>query len=274
MLVNFKSIKSFCKKAVNSRITTVLFAVVFLFSGFMMFRYWLDSVENKKTYASLQETFYQDSEDKADKVTPETVARQKEKEILPKFQNLLSINQDTVGWLRVANTVIDYPVVQASDNQYYLYYTFDRKQNMGGSIFMDFRNSAKSLDQNTIIYGHQMKNGTMFSNLNKYRDKQFLKENRIIYFDSLYEEMRWEIFAVYVTDTDFNYIEPNFSDEKFNEFLQTVNEKSLFPMEMEITRKDKILTLSTCDFRVDDNRLVVHAKLIDDSTSEELDSNH
>jgi sortase B len=274
MIFIVKSIKTFCEKAINSRITTGLLAIVLLFSCFMMFRYWMDSVENKKTYASLQETFYQDSEEKDVKVTPKITTKQKQKEILPKFQNLLGINKDTVGWLRVSNTVIDYPVVQATDNQYYLYYTFDKKQNMGGSIFMDFRNSPESLDQNTIIFGHQMKNGTMFSNLNKYRDKQFLEENRIIYFDSLYEELRWEIFAVYVTDTSFNYIEPNFSDKQFNEFLQTVNEKSLFPVEMEITRKDKILTLSTCDFRVDDNRLVVHAKLLDDSAIEELDSNH
>src|SRR5690625_306291 len=186
-------------------------------------------------------------------------------EILPKFHSLLEQNSDTVGWIHIPNTVIDYPIVQADDNTCYLDHTFAMEKNKAGAIFMDYRNDVEELDQNTINYGHHMKDGSMFKRLAKFRNEDFLLENKKIVFNSIYEEMEWEIFAVFVTDTDFNYIEPNFSTEdEFQEFIEMVKLKSIMPLEYDITQEDHILTLSTCGYDFDDARIVVQAKLLND----------
>src|SRR5699024_4964261 len=186
-------------------------------------------------------------------------------EISAKFKSLLEQNDDTVGWIRISDTGIDYPVVQAPNNDYYLTRTFEKDKNKAGAIFMDFRNSIESLDQNTIIYGHHMKDGSMFTKLKEFRNEDFASENSIIVFDTLYEELRWEVFAVYVTDTNFNYIQPNFyTESEFEDFIETVKSKSVIPVENEITQDDHILTLSTCGYDFDDARIVVQAKLLDD----------
>ncbi|GGM38695.1 SrtB family sortase [Paraliobacillus quinghaiensis] len=254
-------------KSLFYRLAMFICVIVFAFSCFMIGKDLMASIDNKNTYNSIQETFYEDtgeSTTKSEDALESDQGKKVRKEVMSNFQSLLEINPSTVGWIRISNTPIDYPVVQGANNDYYLRNNFKNEKNKAGSIFMDYRNSPNSLDRNTIIYGHHMKDGSMFAGLTKYKEEEFLLENPVIVFNSKYEELHWEIFSVYVTDTDFNYIKPDFeTDVEFEGFLQTVKEKSLFSTDVDVNSEDKILTLSTCVYDFDDARLVVQAKLIE-----------
>jgi sortase B len=183
--------------------------------------------------------------------------------ILPKYQPLLEINEDVVGWIKIPNTSIDYPVLQANDNEYYLNRDIYRKKNRAGSIFMDYRIKLDGRDKHIILYGHHMRDGTMFKDLIKYKNKDFFYKNNVIQFDTLYEEIKWEVFSVYITGTDFNYIKTRFNTPaEYENFLTTIKNKSLFPTDVVLTANDQILTLSTCTYEYDDARFVVHARRV------------
>jgi len=179
------------------------------------------------------------------------------------FSALKKINEQIVGWIHVPNTVIDYPVVQAEDNVYYLDHSFERKKSRAGTIFMDYRNDAGALERNTILYGHHMKDGSMFKALVKYLQQDFFEANRFIRFDTADGEQQWEVFSVYETDTRFDYIRTAFEDdEAYERFLQQIRKKSKFDTDTKLTRSDVILTLSTCSYAYDDARLVVHLRKV------------
>ena len=177
------------------------------------------------------------------------------------FDKLKSINSDTVGWLRVNNTNVNYPVVQTTNNEYYLNYNFYKRKNYNGWIFMDYRNSIETLNDNTIIYGH---NGTMFGSLkNTLKEKWYTNtNNQVITFNTLYAKLRYQIFAIYVTTPDFDYLVNNYQyKENFDNFLNDVKSKSIYNFNVDVTNNDKILTLSTCAEN-GAKRIVIHAKLI------------
>ena len=177
------------------------------------------------------------------------------------FDKLKSINSDTVGWLKVANTNVNYPVVQTTDNDYYLNYNFYKRKNYNGWIFMDYRNSIETLNDNTIIYGH---NGTMFGSLKNTLKEKWYKNptNQIISFNTLYAKLRYKIFAIYVTTPDFDYLVNNYmSDDNYTKFLEEIKARSIYDFNVEVTNEDKILTLSTCA-ESGAKRIVIHAKLI------------
>lgn len=179
------------------------------------------------------------------------------------FDELLKINPDVVGWIKIPDTRIDYPVLQATDNKYYLKYSINHEVIRNASIYMDYRNSVELHDQNMILYGHNMHDYTMFADLVRYKQKSFFEKKNIIYFDTLYEQSKWEVFSVYVTDTKFNYIVTNFSTpQKYLKFLNTLKEKSLVKKNITFTPEDRILTLSTCSYEFKNARTVVHARLI------------
>ncbi|MFC5530513.1 class B sortase [Cohnella yongneupensis] len=183
-----------------------------------------------------------------------------------KFAELAELNPDVAGWLHIPDTKVDYPVVQTEDNAYYLSHSFDKRESIAGTLFMDYRNDREEPDRNTILYGHHMKNGTMFGSLIKYRKEAYYDANRIISFDTLNYEMRWEIFSVYVTDTSFDYIRTEFEDdEAYVRFLKEIQSRSIYPSEVSLDASDRILTLSTCEYDFKSARLVIHAKLIVDS---------
>lgn len=180
-----------------------------------------------------------------------------------KLLKLRGINEDIVGWIKIPNTNIDYPVVQSDNNEYYLDKDIYGKASTAGSIFMDYRNDLKTDDYNRILYGHNMKNGTIFKDLMKYKYEEFFENNRIITFDTIYGEEQYEIFSVYVTDTSFYYIDTEFkSNDEFNEFLKKIKSKSMFESDIELEESKEILTLSTCSYEFNNARFVVHAKKI------------
>ncbi|NLA33492.1 MAG: class B sortase [Tenericutes bacterium] len=180
------------------------------------------------------------------------------------FKYYHSKNSDTVGYLEIKNTDISYPVVQASDNKYYLNNGFYKQSTSAGWIFADYRNAFPNLSQNTIIYGHNLK-GTdiMFGTLKKTLTDQWLnnKDNHFIKFNIKDHEYRWQVFSIYTTTPDFNYIDVSFTKENFTSFTQKIKGMSVRFFDVSIDQDDKILTLSTC--YTSTKRLVLHAKLID-----------
>ncbi len=196
---------------------------------------------------------------------PETT--QPKQELLRDMKALKTINEDTVGWLKVNNTNIDYPVVQSSDNDYYLKHNFKKEEEKSGWIFADYRADMENLSKNTIIFGHNMYySGVMFGTLYKAKSASWYKnkDNQIIEFDSLYKKMKWKIFSIYKVPKTSDYLIANFSsDNKFQEFLNLITERSMYNFNTPVSVNDKILTLSTCT----NNgtwRLVIHAVLINE----------
>ncbi|MGL5755367.1 MAG: class B sortase [Paraclostridium sp.] len=190
---------------------------------------------------------------KADKTYTEARAEKKE--------TLKNKNPDFKFWLKVDNTNIDYPVVQSNDNKYYLNKDFYNQDSSSGSIFMDYRDNPNS--QNTILYGHNMRNKTMFNNLLKFKDADFFNQNNKIRIIKNNKEYIYEVFSAYTIDAGYDYLIPNFSNpESFKKYIKDIREKSLFKSNLDVNTKDKLITLSTCSYEFDDARTVVHGKLI------------
>jgi sortase B len=252
-------------------------ALVFLFSTYKVAVYLLDGFENKRTYAEIRNFYYAEpvARPNAEPVArPTNLDKQPElqtpqpliaveKKVNAKFTDLLKMNKDITGWIKIEGTQIDYPVVQGEDNEFYLHHDVNKKKNVAGSIFMDYRNKVGGFNRNMILYGHDMKNKTMFADLVAYESRWNFENKATIEFDTVYGNGKWVIFSAYTTDSSFDYIKTDFaSDKEYQEFLDTVKGKSLHHSDVEVTAQDTILTLSTCSSAFDNARFVVHAKLL------------
>lgn len=179
------------------------------------------------------------------------------------FQNLLKKNKDTVAWIQVNNTNINYPVVQTTNNDYYLSHSYDKSTNEAGWVFMDFRNNPDFSSKNTIIYAHSRLDKTMFGSLSKVLKESWYKnkENHIIKLSTPTENTLWNIFSVYKIKEESYYITTKFSDnDSYQTFLNTIKNRSKYQFNTELNTNDHVLTLSTCYSNTE--RTVVHAKLI------------
>lgn len=172
-------------------------------------------------------------------------------------------NSDTVGWINVNNTNINYPFVQTNNNDYYLNHAFDKSNNYAGWIFLDYRNSSDFSDKNNILYGHARRDNSMFGSLRSVITKEWYlnKDNHIIRLSTEKENTMWQIFSVYKIETESYYLTTSFqTDTEYERFLNTIKKRSLYDFDATLSKDDKILTLSTCSG--ENNRIVVHAKLI------------
>jgi len=242
-------------KKIISRLITIISVSVFLYAAYGLSDVLIDYYKNRQALSDMQDIYYNvDSEDE----------EREPDEIRSGFDELLKENDEVVGWITMDGTQIDYPVLQSDNNTDYLTKDYNDRVTRAGSIFLDFRNDITSENKNTVVYGHRMKDGSMFQHLTKYMDEDFLREHQTFEFDTLYDSYEAEIFSVYNTLTDFNYIQTDFSDkEKYGDLLKKMKNKSRFETDVKIDSDDEIITLSTCDYELDENegRLVVHAKL-------------
>ena len=183
--------------------------------------------------------------------------------------SLLTINPDVVGYLKVNNTAVDYPVVVGPDNKAYLRKNLYGEYDYNGWVFMDFRNSEKFLNDNTIIYGHNMYySDVMFGTLHKALSADWYNnpENLVISFNTMYETMNWQIYSIYSIPKTNDYLKVTFTDaEKKMEFINMTKGRSIKDFGVEVTVDDHILTLSTCTGS--NSRLVIHAKLLPSTES-------
>jgi len=183
--------------------------------------------------------------------------------IRSKLNTLKSINQDVYGWIKIDGTRVDYPVVQGVDNDYYLHYTFAKQYMYSGALFVDCANSKKLTDNyNTVIYGHNMTDGSMFHTLFNFRDKKFF-ENGLVEITTDDGLHIYEIFSAHVVhETDPYFVTTFENEEAFIAFANSMQDQSIFTKKLTFTPYDRILTLSTCTNIRDYERFAVHAKLI------------
>ena len=180
------------------------------------------------------------------------------------FDSLLQTNPDTVAWIKVEGTKINYPVVQSTDNDYYLHHDYRKNDNMAGWIFGDYRDDFTNFKYNTIIYGHNMNNKTMFGSLPDAvlsSSWQNNPDNHLIKLSTPTSNSIWKVFSVYTIEPEVYYLKIPASAESHQEFITTIKNRSIYNFNTDVTVNDKILTLSTCD-NLGTKRVAVHAKLI------------
>ena len=250
------------------KLLTVFYIGIFLYSGFALVKYLYTYYESAKSLKEVQ-TIYADTlatlqkeVDSKEITTDEIKANYT---IRPQFHDLLAVNKHIVGWISIDNTKLNNPILQADNNDFYLTHNYKNRASRAGSVFMDYRNDALDVSRNTILYGHAMKDGTMFGSLKNFLNQDYANAHRTIYVDTLYDGYDVEIFAAYETTIDFYYIETEFkTDEDFMHFIAEVDKRSTIDMNVDIGPDDKIITLSTCKDSVisDDHRFVVQGKLV------------
>lgn len=188
---------------------------------------------------------------------------------------------DFVGKFIAKEIEMDFPVAQCDNNEYYLKYTLDKVRDKHGCLFVDFRNNLVDLDQNTIIYGHNMGDGTQFGQLNLYKKVSYYKSCPVVTFNTIYKDYKWKVFAAFLINTNaeddnnhiFNYWQTDFkTDEAFNAYYQQALKRSYFITNVDVTPQDKILTMQTCSLAFNDSRFVVLARLVRDGESETVDT--
>lgn len=217
--------------------------------------------------------------------TAETTPTEPPKEVSERAKVHLQQNADTVGWIYIPDTKVDYPVVQSDDNAYYLDTGFDLEPNRAGAIFMDYRNvfgsdiSAQS--DNIVIYGHNMANNTMFGSLRKYRqDYSYYKTHQYIELSSNYDDFTYVIFGLVITSgsasADWRYwdMEEFASKQEFNDYVKTVRQKNLVDIDMDVQYGDQLLTLSTCYSDADDSRFLIIARKLREGETVEHTADH
>ena len=180
------------------------------------------------------------------------------------FASLRETNPDITAWIKCEGTVIDYPVVQGSDNAYYLSHLPDGAANKMGSIFLDYRNSPDFSDKNSVIYGHHMKNGDMFGTLESYKEQAFYDENPFIALHTPDKDYVIELFAGYVVDAAWETLPLNFENEiDFEQYLTEIRQRSKFDSKVVVTLKDHLITLCTCTYDFSNARFILVGKVVD-----------
>ena len=180
------------------------------------------------------------------------------------FSELKSINPDTIGWIYINNTNINYPFVQGQDNSYYLDHSFDKKYNIAGWLFADFRSNFNEFKKNSVIYGHGRIDQLMFGSLNNVLEESWYtnEENQIIKISTPTKNTLWQIVSIYVVPSESYYLTHTFENDKsYQKFIDTMLSRSIYNFNQKVTTKDHLLTLSTC-LDNNGNRIVVQSKLV------------
>lgn len=178
------------------------------------------------------------------------------------FDDLMKINDDCIGWIFIEGTEISYPVVQGPDNSYYLKHLFNGKWNSSGCIFLDARVSVDMSDRHSIIYGHHMKDGTMFSKLTRYKEQQYFDEHLKAFFITKEETYQVLFFAGYVAKVDDSAWKISFeSDTDYEIWIKEIKARSWLNSELCPAVTDRIITLSTCSYEFNNARFVLHGIL-------------
>ncbi len=262
----------------------ILFCAVFLISGGFLAYYYIDSYLQENRYSQLSAmiepatprppvTDTNDPQSTApsavdyvevtDPETGETVR------LLPEFQELYLLNNDIVGWIQIPGTNIDYPVMQTPDSRdYYLKRNFDRERSSRGCIYAREECDVFAPSQNITLYGHRMKDRTMFAQLDQYMNAAFYEENPYIYFDTLNQLRTYRVMAVFCTTAStgegFSYhlFTDTDNEAEFTAFYNTCKDLALYDTGVDAVPGDSFITLSTCEYSQTNGRLVVVAKRV------------
>ncbi len=262
-------------KYIGRKIVLICSIVTLIISGVLLFRYFfgyaaIDRLNDKLAgmYDNLNDLFH---------------GQKNSKGMLKKFEKLYNKNHDLVGWIKIDDTKVSYPVVKSKDNSYYLTHSFDNKKSKSGSIFMDYRTTltAKSEPDNYVLYGHDMRSGEYFAPLLKYKKIDFFKEHSVITFDTIYNEGQWKIIGCFLTGGSstqdkgnyFNYCNcQNFkSKTDFEKYYKEVMKRTYFNTGVDVKYGDELLTMSTCSNEYWNSRFVVVARRVRKGESTSID---
>lgn len=240
----------------SKKIITVILIIIVFFCALQIYQkrlgYYTDSnnYENLKSLSPLSDSAINTDLDKHKKDTENE-------------KNLKDMNSDYKFWIKVDGTNIDFPVVQGKDNDFYLHHNFNKEKSFSGSIFVDSSNDLNN-DSNIVIYGHNMRNDTMFAQMKHFKNENFFDENKYITLYKDGKKLNFEIFSVYLSnakDLD-SELKLSFSNkESYETYLKEQADKSLFKREgVDLQPDSRIITLVTCSYEFDDARIVVVAK--------------
>ena len=255
------------KRKMTIFILSILAAACLSYVGVYFYQF----EKNKIDYSGLAEL--KKDIDITDTQASYTITLEEEKEkppILAKYETLYKKNKKLIGWLKIDDTNIDYPVMQTVNNEYYLDHNFNQEYDKNGSLFLDKDCNAAFPNTNMIIYGHHMKSGKMFGNLNYYSKESYYKEHPRIQFDTIYEEGLYDIMYVFRSriynedEVVFKYYKflDVISEDEFYSAMDEMARMSLYDTGVTAAYGDKLITLSTCDSSEEDGRFVVVAKKI------------
>lgn len=177
--------------------------------------------------------------------------------------DLKAVNPDYIGWITVANTTIDHPIVQAKDNDYYLRRDIYGVKSRHGTVFMDYRNNKDFSDHHTVIYGHSMRDGTMFRPFDQYKNESFFLENPTISIRTLKGFRTYRIFSVYLVDAKKRGLEIPANFKPVDELIKYYTSESKYKTNTDTSKADHVLTFVSCNYDIENGRIIVHAVLED-----------
>lgn len=258
---------------------------VFLFSGYQLFQIYGEYKKGTDEYDQIRHEVFQVRTDVQESSPIQSQDEVNQKQVIEKkgpilvngielstllgtryqcdFDQLLSINSEVVGWIRVEGTNINYPMVQAEDNEKYLRMTLEGKWNNAGSIFVDYRVQQPFISENTMIHGHNQRNKAMFHDLTLYMEKEFWESHPYVSILTPEKNYLYQIYSCYQSPNVSKTYNCQFSgEEQYQDYLNYTMEQSLYDTGISVSSSDRIITLSTCNNDWEDTRMVVHAKLI------------
>lgn len=247
-------------------IIEVILIIIALFSLYKIVRWWIENKQSAELLSDISE--YVDV-NKDEKIVIDVDNQNVElDEYSVDFAKLKEMNEDVIAWIKVPGTKIEYPVVKAENNDYYLTRSLDKSYNSAGWVFADYRAKGDGTDQNLVIYGHNRRDGTMFGTLKNILDSEWYnnEENKYITFKTENGTDIYEVISVYQVEAEDYYTTPSFSTEReFDEFISKLSRRSVKDFKVPVQKDDQILTLSTC---ANNNkyRVVLHAKKIKQNT--------
>lgn len=251
------------------KIVLALFLVgVIGYSGWKIYGILSGYRKAERSYLGLQQRYTQQTQrpnlQESEKTAPEEADPEEEAPALPisvDFPQLMAENGDIVGWLYCPDTPINYPVVQGSDNDYYLHRGLYGESLVSGTLFADYRNAAPEQDRNYIIYGHNMKDGSMFASLANHREQEYFDAHPVIYYLTPGKNYVIRLLFGAVVNTDSLIYLPNPGDAAFAAFLENGMRYSPFQSGLELEENSSYVTLSTCTYEYDDARYIVVGRL-------------
>lgn len=238
-----------------------VFLAAFLFSAWQLYLIYSEYAAAEKQYAQLEQYIHAAPPLPSAPSSPSAPEAEASPWPQVDFAALSQINPDIVGWLYIEGTPINYPVVQGKNNDYYLNHQFDRSYNSAGCLFLDAVNSPLLLDRNTIIYGHHMKNRSMFHSLTKYKQQAFFDAHPSAWLVTPAGTYQIQFFSGYVSDTAGTAWTIDSSDADYEAWLAAAKAKSCFVSPILPTAQDRVVTLSTCSYEFQNARFVVHGLL-------------
>lgn len=250
-------------------ILIVAFAALFGTSAYFLIDHYRQETKQAELYDSLADMV--DSAAETEEEPAEPVLYTEEKTVLPELAELYQQNSDLAGWIQIADTNINYPVMHTPDNpDFYLKHSFEKEYSDYGCPYVQENCDVQKPSDNVIIYGHHMKNGSMFADLEKFKSQDFWQEHKTISFSTVTDRYEYEIISVFktvvYTDSPDSFKYYHFVDaetsEDFSAFVEKCKELSLYDTGVSAEYGDKLITLSTCEYSCTNGRLVVVAKRI------------